>query len=217
MVPGTGYNRVVDIYAKSGLIGAYGSMLALIPDYDVGFTVVAASSSISESATRILSDLITDALFPGLENAARAQASTNYAGTYVSEGTMLNSSIALTTIAQNPGLEITKWIKDGKDFLLTLTEIERILGFEDLTIRLYPTNVQRRSGNETHITFRAVAEDRKAFIDKGAFSNNCATWYGLGDIDYGSIWLDEFIFIVGEDGNVSSVEPRILGTVLKRT
>jgi len=215
---GTANNHVIDIYAKSGLIGTYGSMLALIPDYDVGFSVLAASSNaISESATRILSDLITDVLLPALENTARAQASTNYAGTYISEGAMLNSSLVLTTIAQNPGLEITKWIQDGKDILLALAEFEGIGGFEDLTMHLYPTNVQRRSGNETHITFRAVVEDRKAFIDRGAFSNNCATWYGLGDFDYGSVWLDEFIFSVGEDGYVLSIEPSILGSVLKRT
>ena len=41
VVPST--KRVVDLYTKSGGIGAYTSKLILIPDFDVGFSILAAS------------------------------------------------------------------------------------------------------------------------------------------------------------------------------
>ncbi|KAE9386343.1 beta-lactamase/transpeptidase-like protein [Gymnopus androsaceus JB14] len=61
--------RVVDLYTKSGDVGAYSSVLVIIPDYNAGFaTLAAGGDAIQVSA--VTADLIIDAFLPALEQAA---------------------------------------------------------------------------------------------------------------------------------------------------
>ena len=55
--------RVVDYYTKSGDVGLYASILALAPDYNIGFGILAADDSgASTVSVSLLADLIGDAL-----------------------------------------------------------------------------------------------------------------------------------------------------------
>lgn len=45
MDPTLNTTRVVDIYSKGGDVGVYSTILALIPDHDIGFTILAAGAA----------------------------------------------------------------------------------------------------------------------------------------------------------------------------
>ncbi|KAK4889625.1 hypothetical protein LTR27_011609 [Elasticomyces elasticus] len=121
--PGSG--KVTDVYTKLGDSGAYGGLLALIPEYDAGFSFLNAyyetpigPQTRGASALRIL-DHILEALVPALESQARAEAVREYVGTYISssdaEG---NSTIVISAPnASAPGLVVQTWISNSTDML----------------------------------------------------------------------------------------------------
>lgn len=78
-----GSNRVVDIHTKGGNVGVYSAPLALLPDFNVGFVVLVASEA--DGAPYIFSDLIAEVVIPALEEAARQEADSVYAGTYTAK------------------------------------------------------------------------------------------------------------------------------------
>ena len=85
-------DHVVDLYTKTGDVFSYSSHLVLSPDYNIGFIVLAAGND-TTSVVEQLGDTISEAIFPALEKAARQQAHDQYAGTYKSTDTNVDSSI----------------------------------------------------------------------------------------------------------------------------
>ena len=95
-------NRVTDIYTKSGSLGLYTSILALLPEYGVGFVTLAAG----QGSRATLDGLVADIVLPEFETIARKEADSVYAGTYTASNG-LNSSITLTTNPSKPGLGVS--------------------------------------------------------------------------------------------------------------
>jgi hypothetical protein len=71
--------------------GLYSSQVALLPDWEARFTVLAVgtASRTSHANVEIISDMLAAAFIPALEAIARAEAKTVYAGTYTAEQTRL--------------------------------------------------------------------------------------------------------------------------------
>jgi hypothetical protein len=67
-------DRVTDIYTKSGSLGLYTSILALLPDYGVGFVTLAAG----KGSHVALDGLIADIVLPEFETIARKEADSVY-------------------------------------------------------------------------------------------------------------------------------------------
>lgn len=67
-------DRVTDIYTKSGSLGLYTSVLALLPDYRVGFVALAAR----KGSHVALDGLIADIVLPEFETIARKEADSVY-------------------------------------------------------------------------------------------------------------------------------------------
>lgn len=116
--------KVTDIYAKLGDSGSYGGMLALIPEYGAGFTMLNAfdDGSIRTPAALIFLDHIAEAIVPALEAQAAAEATRNYAGTYTSSDPAVNSSIEIdfdksTAPDTGPSLSITSWVSNSTDMI----------------------------------------------------------------------------------------------------
>ncbi|CAG8982145.1 hypothetical protein HYALB_00003237 [Hymenoscyphus albidus] len=84
--------RVVDIYTKSGDLPGYSSLLLLIPDWDLGITLMAAGPAGTPDIA-VLSGLIAAHFLPAVETAARNEAQENLAGSY----SAANSTLILTT------------------------------------------------------------------------------------------------------------------------
>ena len=192
-------NRIIDVYTKSGDIGAYSGIIALIPEYAVGFDILAGGSYAHQDVD-VLAGIIGDVFIPQLENAAREEASGRFGGTYNLEET--NSTVVLTVQDNNPGFFVETWTNNGQDIIVLLDTIR--------DVRLYPTDVF----SDTSYAFRAVPE--LPVVDNGPFSWDCASWANVDVYRYGAIGLDEFVFQLGEDGNAVSVQPRAMRTTLPR-
>ncbi|KAK0751900.1 beta-lactamase/transpeptidase-like protein [Schizothecium vesticola] len=81
----------VHTYNKAGSIGSYFSLLALIPELDIGYTVLVAGDP-PPGLTMDIAEALTATYFPTLVHVARAQANTTYGGTYTYTGTSLTSA-----------------------------------------------------------------------------------------------------------------------------
>ena len=57
-------NCVTDIYTKSGSLGLYTSILALLPDYGVGFVTLAAGQGSHAALERLIADIVLPELRP---------------------------------------------------------------------------------------------------------------------------------------------------------
>ena len=78
-----------------------------MPDYNVGFTVLAAGPAGSQQV-RLLSDLPSEIFYPALGAAAKEEADANYVGTF-QDPTGTNSSIIIA-MDDRPGLRVQQWV-----------------------------------------------------------------------------------------------------------
>lgn len=196
---------------KSGDVGLYSAYVILVPEWEVGFSVLAAGRGTSANVA-VLSDILTETFLPAVRAAARDEARVAYAGTFVEEATLL-SNITLVVEDHNPGLAVTEWTFGGDDVLALL---QGILG-ENTTARLYPTGLvsQETADGTMKSAWRAVYESLPAEIGGGVFSNGCHSWFTMDNLVYGGVGLDEFLFSV-EGGIATRLEPRALGVAMAR-
>ncbi|KAL1981851.1 hypothetical protein VTN96DRAFT_2096 [Rasamsonia emersonii] len=202
--------RTVDLYTKSGDVGVYAAITALIPDYNVGFTILAAGGD-STSIPLIFSDIIAANIIPALEQAGKEEANRSFSGTYaVTSG--LNSSITIT-VDDGPGLNVDRWISNSTDMFASLAVPYGVTSAKDLSIRLYPTGLQDPSSSR--ISFRAVIQPLSSG-GIGPFTQACFTWAEVDGLVYGSVGVDEFLFELNATGNAVSVSPRALRVTLPK-
>ncbi|KAI9717156.1 MAG: hypothetical protein M1812_004904 [Candelaria pacifica] len=217
-------NNLVDLYTKIGDIGFYSSALVLIPDYDVGFSVLVAGGQ-PTPLRAVLTDMIAQALLPALDSAARSEADTTYSGRYVSAIPSLNSSITLSTDSGKAGLVVSNWVSNGTDIINSLNDLVITSkgptsgGTRRLNVRLLPNNLQSpQSSNGTQeIGFRATFEDTSAPDATGIFSRNCGTWAAIDSLIFKGVAIDDFSITLGSDGKAVNVFPKIFGVRLLKS
>ncbi|GAP91877.1 putative beta-lactamase family protein [Rosellinia necatrix] len=211
--------RWITAFNKAGRISDYSSVLAIIPDYDIGISVLLAGE-LPPNANFGLLDIVGEVLIPAVEEAARAEAGAMYSGHYsFTNTTQLNSSMTIATDGE-PGLSVTQWISNGTDFAWTSSVLQN--GYLPLRprIRLYPSGLEGPGGPEggKRVAFKAVFEDADAPSQAAAmFSTDCATWINVASVIYGSAAMDELIFNVDSEGRVASItSPSLRVTLEKR-
>jgi len=212
--PNTG--QITDLYTKSGNIGVYSSLLVLSPHYDFGFTIMAAGLN-NLITVQMVGQLLVDHFAPAIINAARAEASLNYAGTYSSSDPALDSSITLTTIPSQLGLSVTSWISNGTDMLAVSAEMVLRTPGSDIAVTLYPTNLKTFAADGSYKQqFRATFADPTVENPGGLFTNRCLSWVFMEEIVYGRLALDEFVFTVDKSGTAKTLVSSALREVLGR-
>ncbi|KAI4591717.1 hypothetical protein KJ359_012637 [Pestalotiopsis sp. 9143b] len=220
---GTDTNRVVDSYGKAGSINAYQSLLVLLPDYDVGISALLAGTW-PGNANWDMADLIGEILVPALEETARLQADSAYAGTYELSSpepgsSATNSSIVLSTDSSRPGLGVDSWYSNGTDMIAVAVRYTLNYNVTAPAVRLYPTGLESRSdGNATRrVAFKAVVENLDATDETGKmFSTDCGSWVSQTAAVYADMPLDQFVFTLGEDGRATQVKNLALRAQLNR-
>ncbi|KAK5108392.1 hypothetical protein LTR62_008348 [Meristemomyces frigidus] len=210
----TSTDHVIDIYTKQGDLFAYSSLFVLIPDFNVGFVVLAVGTDTTDTV-EYLSDTIIATIIPALEDTAREQAHGVYAGTYRSTNSSQGSNMTLTTNPGEPGMVVKSWFSGGINLLPILSGIFLPTpGAVD--VRLYPTNlVQQLSPSKQRISYRMMTRALAEVSDGGEFSSDCEQWAMTNSRTYGNVGIDEVVFEV-EDGKAVSVSPRALRSVYLR-
>lgn len=217
VVPEANGKRTVDAYNKAGRVGYYGSLLNLLPDYDVGFSVVIGGPSIPGNFNFNLADIIGAQLLPALETAARERADAVYGGSYRDQAA--NSSMRITTQADRPGLGVEQWVSNGTDMAYVATVLAGTYTPVVPTIRLYPTGLEtKRADGSRRVAFKATFEDQQlpAEVPGSMFSTDCGTWVGFTAVTYGSMPLDQFAFEIDPNGKVTSIEPIALRVKMQK-
>lgn len=204
--PGSPYEMMM---TKSGDLGLYSANVILIPEWQVGFTVLAAGGNASTNV-RILSDIMTETFLPAIRTAAKEEAKMAYTGTFTDDVTL--SNITLHIEDGKPGLAVAEWTYGGQDVLALMG----LINGENTTARLYPSGLATTTSNGTMTSaWRAVYEVLPVEAGAGVFANGCYSWFKTDSLIYGGVGLDEFLFSV-EDGKAVSVQPRVLGIVMAR-
>ncbi|KOC13312.1 alkaline D-peptidase [Aspergillus flavus AF70] len=193
---------MVDIYTYYSSIGQYSSYIGLVPDYNVGFTVLAADS-VSAPDLNAHADIIGDVILPALMKTAVTQAGARFGGQYTA-ASGLNSSITVS-VDELPGMFVDKFVSNGTDFRKTLASLIGVEDPEALSIRLYPTGlVSETASGGSRVSFRAVLQDKNELAD--ADTPTCVSWMDVDKFKYQGRALDLFVFEVHADGNAVGVE-----------
>lgn len=203
--------RVTDAYTKGGDIGSYTSYLILLPDYNLGFSILAAGDE-SAATVAILGNLVGDIVTPVAEMVAREQAFATYSGRY--QCATSNSSLTITESQTSLGLSITEWISNGTDVIHGLAPL---IPATKPVVHLYPSQLIRTSANSSRVeSFRAVFEDAAAPVVLGSFEQNCISWEAADSFYYERVSLDEFLFNINPAGKVESIVPRAFKAILSK-
>ncbi|KYK60625.1 hypothetical protein DCS_01763 [Drechmeria coniospora] len=195
----TGSNIVTDVYCKAGNSLAYSSFFCLLPDYDVGFTVLSASTTKSRlRLTGMLADTILDNLVPGLLAQGAAEAKDRFAGTYTTKamGSQVSLKISVNqTVGAPPGLILSNFTYNGTDLLAN--------GL--LPNRLVPTIADTKNGK---FAFRLVRQEGFPLGAVGRFADwESLSWAEVGRRTYANADLDLFVFDVDKKGGATAVCP----------
>ncbi|RSL53331.1 hypothetical protein CEP54_010462 [Fusarium duplospermum] len=212
---------VIDLYTKSGDAGLYSSFLVLVPEFEIGFSILAATSEASSVRALVagkIGDAVVNAIMPALLEQAATEAERNYGGTYVSTTEGLNSTITITrnkTEGAPPGLTISRFISNGTDYLLAESSASGTPNDPDTTPnRLVPTVVDEKSGR---VAMRALTAVDAPKLNKGTISSLLsADWATAGSVSYGALDMGLYIFDVDDDGKATEVSPVAFRTTLKR-
>ena len=197
---------ILDVFTKSGAVGPYASYFGLVPDFNVGFAILAHDGTVDDRKLdlNVYADVVSDGLTQLTEMAA-LQIVTQFVGTY-SAGDNNQSVVAFNQSDFGPGLSVVTARVDGVD---VLAQVARAMGIEtaDLDFRLYPTNVASSSSRQ----FVAVFQNRAAPVDMG--TPTCITWQDVGALGQGV--PDRFVFeLDGSTGEAIGV--KVQGATLAR-
>lgn len=214
----TGNDRITDYYTKGGDIGVYSSLLATIPDYNVGFSIFTADGSAANVAAA-LSNMVAQTFGASLEEAAKQQANATYSGTYASPSTSGTNSSLTISINERFGLGIDSWISNGADMFTDIELTQGITSADNLTVitRLVPAGLEsfNASSGLTSRAFRAIFSFDGP-VPTNVFDLNCATWTTSDALNYGGLPLDLFVFELNDGGIVQNVNMPSLHATLVR-
>lgn len=202
---------MIDIYTAYDNFGLYSSYLGLVPDYNVGFAILAADT-VSNADLNAHADIVGEVIIEALIKIALSNAKSAFSGTYTASG--LNSSISIS-VDTLPGMIIDSFISNGTDFRKPLATLYNVDEYNALSMRLYPTHLSTTttSGGST-LAFRAVYQDENEFADAG--TPTCVSWRDVDKYKYGGAALDLFIFELDVSGKVIGVEIPALRVTLAK-
>jgi CubicO group peptidase (beta-lactamase class C family) len=220
---------VTDIYTKLGDSGNYCGLLVLVPEFDIGFTMLGASSvQVHTQAVQLVADHLTNSILPALLSQARHEALTNLAGTYKPKDTNLNTTFTVSvppSPKSAPGLVITEWVSNGTDLrsrlaetLINLVPRLPVQPSNPNLVRLVPTIQDVETSGQ--IAFQMETVNPIGPVAGHLFSKMYAVSDWASTIDqlaYHDIPINEFVFNVDKKtGKAHSVTAGAYNVELKR-
>jgi hypothetical protein len=210
---GDNSRRTLTVFNKAGSLGKYSALLTVIPDFNIGFSIMAAGITPAHICLH-MADTIGQFLIPTYDYISKRDAITTFGGEYVpnKSASDLNSSLVITGDFERPGLTIESWVSNGTNMVETAMRLQAGAPARQPGARLYYTGLQtvREDGSKRQ-AWKAVFEDGESpTYDERMFLSDCATWIPLTSVAYAAKPLDEFIFEIDPDGNVVSVENLVL-------
>ncbi|KAI0161091.1 beta-lactamase/transpeptidase-like protein [Hypoxylon sp. FL1284] len=217
-------HRTVTAFTKAGGVGDYSTLLSILPEFDIGITVMVAGPG-TAGAIWNMADYLGAVIIPAYDAATRDDANSRYAGRYVADAAAypnLTSSIELTTDPARPGIGVASWISNHTDMVAVAQSLQSGMSVPSdpasgeasyASARLYYSGLQHGARE----AFKAVFEVQGAPSNPGTgFSTDCGTWIDYTGVTYAGMPLDEFIFESDDAGNVVSVKNLALNVTLNK-
>ncbi|KAI0113490.1 beta-lactamase/transpeptidase-like protein [Daldinia grandis] len=210
--------RLIEFYCKSGNLNSYNNMLCLVPDYDIVVTILSGGPQSNADLVDLVLTKVVQALLPAIEDAGKAEALPKFGGTYTDAAT--NSTITLS-LDDAPGFAVSNWVVRDVDVIKNYSKFGALSSSptsRPVSIRLYPTNL----GSGSHDAWRAVFDigspEESAEKDANSFwpDASCHTWGSMDRLTYGFRSMDEWIFLLRDDGSAQSVDLRTFRVELKK-
>ena len=191
----------MDTYSKSGDIGAYTTYFGLVPDYNMGITVLAAGDN-KFSQMQVIRNIVVDAFYNAAEEAAKEQARAAFTGTF--KASELNSSIKFA-VDDGPGVVITDWISNGTDFLANA------FLYPSNDFRLYHTGLSIVHDELMWYKYQlsALPNGGEPGMDL-TWNENNARWIWGDSASYGNLGTQAFLIGFDSNGVVQSVGSQAL-------
>ena len=186
---------MIDLFTKSGSLSGYTSRIILIPEYDLGVTVLVAGDgkAVNWIEQRVLAHLIK-----GVDKMTQDQTRDKYAGVYYAPVSIgFNSSLKIEVDGAE-GVIVTSWISNGTNFLDQYKELSK--AGDTGRAQLVPSSIKRGRSGEVWRLIYAAPDSRR-----GGAIKNCL----IDDLDsmmYGGRSLEEFVFHQDEKGVIQSIE-----------
>lgn len=174
--------RTVRFITKGGGLPGYTSVIVMLPEYDIGVTILVAGNG--ELLSKI-QNVVSKALVRAAEAVAVSQLKERYTGTYTSSNKTLNSTI--TMVADKRGLVIEKFISNGTDVLQSGFRHESDKWYAQLVPTLLYMDEKRQQGELWRVL---VANERE-------HSENIWDDFCFFDIDaplYAMVGFNELVF-----------------------
>lgn len=186
--------RPVTIVAKSGGLPGYVSQIFVLPEYDLGITIlVAGNITLLE---KHLQEIVLVNLIRAAEAAVWGHVESVYPGNFAATNSSLNSSLSVKASAQD-GLTISRFISNGTDMLGTM--IPKFLAHDVADgaawhAQLVPTLLYKNESTKQGEIWRllVVQERLEAKSGYGLFDDFCLT--NIDTMTYGSLPLNEVVF-----------------------
>lgn len=185
--------RAVDIVTKGGDLNRYDTIIAMIPEYGLGITILTAgdASALADLEERIISKLV-----PAVDELLRSELRAKYAGTYV--GYKPGWSLELEVDHVGPGLLVKEWVSNYTDFLPVYGSLKRMgQSGRKWEARLVPSGIYVEPGRVEWETWRLTTIQGKSIEDEGkVFEDYC-----IRDVDalmYNGISVEQFD--IGKEG-----------------
>lgn len=182
--------RPVTFVNKGGSLPGHYSMITLLPDYDLGITVLTAGRS---ELLNTLLDLISASIIRAAEDVIWRHVEKTYVGEYVSQS--LNSSVSLTANSSS-GLVLDSFISNGTDVLHELIPgfFEAFLPKGGYKALLVPTLLYKNESAQTGEIFRVlVVSTASPSDDDSIWSRECVTDVDLPG-NYANLPVNELVF-----------------------
>lgn len=199
-------DRGITLVTKAGALFAYVSHIVLMPEYDLGFTILVAGDS--EALSWLDNEVITTVV-NGVEKVARDQTKQKYSGFYKSPN--LNSSLNLE-VDGSSGLVVQSWISNGTDFLREFTHL--MTGKREVyqgRVQLVPAKVRPIDGVESW---------RATVVPSDRTSKGVIDFCLINDVDsfiYGERSMQQLDFAFDDHGEVKGVTLPAFRVTLQKT
>jgi len=196
----TNSRRTVRFVTKSGGLPGYSSLIVLVPQYDLAFTLLLAGPP---DFFHSLMETTTVNMVRAAEELTVSELVDRYAGRFVAADPNLNSSIVL--VADHRGLVVEQFISNSTDVLQS--SLMQYLGRpRDLSwyMQLVPTQLYRDQSAQKGELWRMQVTAERPHGERDVWDDYCFT--NTESMLYGGIPLNEVVFWKGSSGLVYDLE-----------
>ncbi|PKX90068.1 serine hydrolase domain-containing protein [Aspergillus novofumigatus IBT 16806] len=177
--------RTVTFFTKGGGVPGYRTIILLVPEYDLGITVLTAGD---ETLPEVIVEMVIVPLIRAADALAARQIKETYVGRYTSSTKehIVHSTLTLTYTSTH-GLEINEWISNSTDVLSIISKHFQYPKNTKLHAQLIPSGLYRDEKQLGEVWRIAAVMDREAPSESvlGRWSeheNNAGSWSGFAPV-----------------------------------